>query len=100
MKADRLLLLVGTARCAVRVWVQRLLAILGHRSAASLPQTARREIFVLTPEEKRTVCFVLIVFLLGLTTKYYRDNRPAPSPKPTVTARERATPKPPPISRR
>jgi len=32
----------------------------------------RRELFVLTPEEKRTVCFVLIAFLLGLATKYYR----------------------------
>lgn len=32
----------------------------------------RREIFVLTPEEKRTVCFVLLAFLLGLATKHYR----------------------------
>jgi hypothetical protein len=32
----------------------------------------RREIFVLTPEEKRTVCFVLIAFLLGLATQQYR----------------------------
>jgi hypothetical protein len=32
----------------------------------------RREIFVLTPEEKRAVCFVLIAFLLGLATQYYR----------------------------
>lgn len=63
------------------------------------PKPARREIFVLTPEEKRTVCFVLIVFLLGLTTQYYRDSHPAPSPKPTVAARERATPKPPRVSR-
>jgi hypothetical protein len=33
----------------------------------------RREIFVLTPEEKRTICFVLIAFLLGLATKHYRS---------------------------
>jgi hypothetical protein len=71
-----------------------LLAILGRRSAASLPELARHEIFVLTPEEKRTICFVLIVFLLGLATKSYRDAHPAPLPKPTVNARERAIPKP------
>ena len=58
------------------------------------PKPARREIFVLTPEEKRTVCFVLIVFLLGLAIKYYRDDRPAALPKPTTAAREQATPKP------
>jgi len=79
--------------------MQRLIAILGHRSAASLPKPPRREIFVLTPEEKRTVCFVLIVFLLGLATNYYRDSRPAPVPKSTLNARERATPKPPPAVR-
>ena len=49
---------------------------------------ARREIFVLTPEEKRTVCFVLIAFVLGLATKYYRDTHPAPLSKPTTAARE------------
>ena len=32
----------------------------------------RREIFVLTPEEKRTVCFILLAFVLGLVTKHYR----------------------------
>jgi hypothetical protein len=61
---------------------------------------ARREIFVLTPEEKRTVCFVLMVFLLGLATKSYRHARPTPLSKPTVTAREHATPKPSRFSRR
>ena len=34
--------------------------------------SARREIFVLTPEEKRALCFVLIMFLLGLATAKYR----------------------------
>ena len=62
-----------------------------HRDAL---KPARREIFVLTPEEKRTICFVLIVFLLGLATKSYRDGRPATLSKPTTVARERATPKP------
>jgi len=32
----------------------------------------RREIFVLTPEEKRTVCFVVLALVLGLATKHYR----------------------------
>jgi hypothetical protein len=32
----------------------------------------RREIFVLTPEEKRAVYFVLIAFALGIATQYYR----------------------------
>lgn len=36
------------------------------------PKKARREIFVLTPEEKRTVCFVLVAFVLGLATQHYR----------------------------
>jgi hypothetical protein len=36
------------------------------------PKQVRREIFVLTPEEKRTICFVLLAFVLGLATKHYR----------------------------
>jgi hypothetical protein len=32
----------------------------------------RREIFVFTPEEKRTISFVLVMFLLGMTTVHYR----------------------------
>jgi hypothetical protein len=39
----------------------------------------RREIFVLTPEEKRTVCFVLIALVLGLATKHYRTAYPFPA---------------------
>jgi len=34
---------------------------------------ARREIFVLTPEEKRAVGFVLIALLLGIGAKHYRE---------------------------
>jgi hypothetical protein len=97
---NRLLLLVGTARCAVRAWTQSLIAIRGHRSAASLPKPARREIFVLTPEEKKTLCFVLIAFVLGLATKHYRDAHPVSSPKPATAAREHAVPRSPPPSRR
>jgi len=35
-------------------------------------RSARRKVFVLTPEEKRTVSCVLIAFLLGVGAKYYR----------------------------
>jgi hypothetical protein len=59
-----------------------------------IPKPARREIFVLTPEEKKTVCFVLVAFVLGLATKLYRDAHPTPLSKPTTTVREHPTPKP------
>jgi hypothetical protein len=59
-----------------------------------ISKQSRREIFVLTPEEKKTVCFVLIAFVLGLATKYYRDAHPAAASKPATAAREQATPKP------
>jgi len=41
-------------------------------------RTSRREIFVLTPEEKRTLCFVLIAILLGIGTKRYREMHAIP----------------------
>ena len=59
----------------------------------SASKKARREIFVLTPEEKRTVCFVLIAFVLGLATKHYRESHfPAPSPVDTVRSTVSASP--------
>jgi len=45
------------------------------------PKRVRRDIFVLTPEEKRTVCFVLVAFVLGLATKCYRDAHPIVVPR-------------------
>ncbi|MEY2480750.1 MAG: hypothetical protein QOI04_1677 [Verrucomicrobiota bacterium] len=36
----------------------------------------RRAVFVLTPEEKRTVVFVLCAVILGLAAKHYRDAHP------------------------
>jgi len=57
----------------------------GLRSAASRPKPARRQILVLTPEEKKAICFVLIAFVLGLATKHYRDTHPRP-PKAEVKA--------------
>jgi len=41
-------------------------------------QTERRQIFVLTAEEKRTLTFVLIAFLLGVATKHYRTKYSTP----------------------
>ncbi|HEX4637889.1 MAG TPA: hypothetical protein VH170_00215 [Chthoniobacterales bacterium] len=32
-----------------------------------------RHKFVLTPEEKRVIAFVILALLLGLGTKFYRD---------------------------
>jgi hypothetical protein len=32
-----------------------------------------KERSILTPEEKRVLCFVLMAFLLGVTVKHYRD---------------------------
>jgi hypothetical protein len=55
-----------------------------------IPKPVRREIFILTLEEKKTVCFVLIAFVFGLATKYYRDRHPAPLPQPKTVARENA----------
>ena len=40
---------------------------------------ADRQIFVLTPEEKRTVCFVLIALLLGIGAKHYRETHAVPT---------------------
>ena len=73
----------------------------------AITKTVRREIFVLTPEEKRTVCFVLIAFFLGLATKHYRETHFPPSspvdvvintvsasldPKPNRAKNDRAAP--------
>ena len=35
-----------------------------------------RHRFVLTPEEKRVIGFVIVAFLLGAGTKCYRETRP------------------------
>ncbi|HWX18053.1 MAG TPA: hypothetical protein VNY07_15865 [Chthoniobacterales bacterium] len=40
----------------------------------------QRQIFVLTPEEKRVLVFVLVAFVLGLGAKHYRDTHPQPPP--------------------
>jgi hypothetical protein len=43
-------------------------------------QVPRRQIFVLTPEEKRVLVFVLMAFVLGLGAKHYRDTHPQAPP--------------------
>jgi hypothetical protein len=59
----------------------------------SLQTSDRRQIFVLTLEEKRTIAFVLVMFVLGLATARYRAAHSEPSSKiavnetATVTAR-------------
>jgi hypothetical protein len=39
-----------------------------------------RHRFVLTPEEKRVISFVIVAFLLGLGAKCYRDAHPQTPP--------------------
>ena len=44
----------------------------------------RRQIFVLTPEEKKIVACICAALALGLATKHYRAAHPRPAPPPTV----------------
>ena len=44
----------------------------------------RRQIFVLTPEEKKAVACVLGALLLGLATQHYRATHPRPPPPLTA----------------
>jgi hypothetical protein len=44
----------------------------------------RRDIFVLTSEEKSTLCFVLAALVLGLTVKHYRETHSIPPAKTGV----------------
>jgi hypothetical protein len=57
-------------------------------------KAARREIFVLTPEEKRTISFVLIMFLLGLATAKYRAAHAIPPSKTAVNETAATTARP------
>jgi hypothetical protein len=58
----------------------------------SARKKARREIFVLTPEEKRIVCFVVVLFFLGLGTKHYRTAHLPASLKTEVKSNAAAPP--------
>ena len=44
----------------------------------------RREVFVLTPDEKRAVACVVGAFLLGLATMHYRAKHPRTPPPPSA----------------
>ena len=44
----------------------------------------RREIFVLTPGEKKAVAFIAVAFLLGLGTMQYCATHPRPPQPPTA----------------
>jgi len=57
-------------------------------------KSTRREIFVLTPEEKRTISFVLIMFLLGLATAKYRAAHAIPPSKIAVNETAATTARP------
>jgi hypothetical protein len=57
-------------------------------------KAARREIFVLTPEEKRTISFVLIMFLLGVATAHYRIAHSIPPSKIAVNETAATTARP------
>jgi hypothetical protein len=47
-------------------------------------EKVRRQIFVLTPEEKKAIACVVAAFVLGIGTKHYRATHPRPAPAPTV----------------
>ena len=57
-------------------------------------KAARREIFVLTPEEKRTIAFVVIMFVLGLLTAKYRAAHAIPPSKIAVNETAATTSRP------
>ena len=50
----------------------------------------RRQIFVLTPDEKRAAACVAGAFLLGLGTMYYRSHHPRPAPPPSPAEQKAA----------
>jgi hypothetical protein len=52
----------------------------------------QRQIFVLTPEEKKAIAFVLCALVLGVATKHYRDKHPQP-PRPLSAKEHRAAKK-------
>jgi len=45
---------------------------------------SHRQLFVLTPEEKRTLSFVLVAFVLGLGAKQYRRQHSVPPARTAI----------------
>lgn len=52
----------------------------------NVEKNLRHPIFVLTAGEKKAIFFVVAAFVLGVTTKHYRDHHPRalPQAEPTV----------------
>ena len=48
-------------------------------------KSVRHDIFVLTPEEKRTIYFITIAFVLGLVTVHYRAAHAIPPSKIAIS---------------
>jgi len=42
----------------------------------------RRQLFVFTPAERKTIAFVLCALILGIATKNYREKHPRPAQQP------------------
>ncbi len=59
-----------------------------------LRSNVRREIFVLTVEEKKTISFILIVFVLGIGTAQYRAAHAVPPSKTGVNETATAAARP------
>jgi hypothetical protein len=47
-------------------------------------QKDRRQIFVLTPEEKRTISFVLVAVVLGFGARQFRQKHSVPPAKTAI----------------
>lgn len=50
----------------------------------------RRQVFVLTPDEKRAIACVVGAFVLGLATMSYRARHPRQPPPPTAAEQREA----------
>jgi hypothetical protein len=53
-------------------------------------KSPRRQVFILTPDEKKTIACVLGAFLLGLGTMHYRAKHPRPPAPPTAAQEKEA----------
>ena len=50
----------------------------------TVEKSRRRQIFVLTAEETRTLCFVLAALVLGVGTEFYRASHSTPPARTAV----------------
>ena len=62
------------------------------KTSDPIPKLGGREFLVLTSEEKRTICFEVLAFLLGLTTKHHRDTHTRVMPNTNVKTHAPASP--------